>query len=143
MSLYKIVNVWIYFIERYGVADLGDQIENAKSSASFKLTSSFETITKTVLYNDLDRLTAVDSVSEQVFDEDKQSNGSVTTLQTLSNNKENESPISRSPELMKTSKEPTNLTNGIGLLLTYQTRSHEFSTRTVLRIESCAYCLKK
>lgn len=85
----------------------------------------------------------MDSVFEPIGEEDKQSNGSVITLQTLSNNKENESPISKSPELIITSLEPKNPKNGIGFMLTYQTRSHDFSTRTVLRLESCAYCLKK
>lgn len=35
------------------------------------------------------------------------------------------------------------VTNNPKLLLNLQGRQHEFSSRTVLRSESCAYCLKK
>lgn len=66
-----------------------------------------------------------------------QADSAMVTPQRRSMKLQQEYPLPSAPPL----QEVTN--NNPKLLLNLQGRQHEFSSRTVLRSESCAYCLKK
>lgn len=80
-------------------------------------------------------LRGTSKTEQHVDDKGDQCDGSVSTTKISSTYKEN-SP--QSQELIQNSK----LQNDLNLL-NFQMRQHNFSTRTVLRLESCAYCNKK
>lgn len=76
-----------------------------------------------------------DDDNDQKKSEEK-SESSTTTQCTLETIKENQIPVPSAPSLDDT-------TNDHKPMFNFQMRQHEFTNRTVLRSESCTYCLKK
>lgn len=66
----------------------------------------------------------------------EKSESSATTQCTLSTIKENDVPAPSAPTL-------NDIINDLKPMYNFQMRQHEFANRTVLRSESCTYCLKK
>lgn len=66
----------------------------------------------------------------------EKSESSVASHCTLSTIKENEIPAPSAPSL-------NDMINELKPMYNFQMRQHEFNNRTVLRSESCTYCLKK
>lgn len=64
------------------------------------------------------------------------SESSATTQCTLATIKENDLPAPSAPTL-------NDIINDLKPMYNFQMRQHEFANRTVLRSESCTYCLKK
>lgn len=81
-------------------------------------------------------------VAEQPYEQVNRENAKksipdpMVTPQRRSMKMQEEYPMPSAPPLQE-------VTNNPKLLLNLQGRQHEFSSRTVLRSESCAYCLKK
>lgn len=73
-----------------------------------------------------------DSVNKHL----EQSESSATTQCTLTTIKENDCPAPSAPSL-------NDIINDLKPMYNFPTRQHEFANRTVLRSESCVYCLKK
>lgn len=99
-------------------------------------TSTIEAVPTPSLYTQFNRIDA-----EKPYDcadkVDKKTPDSATTTPLRRSMKlQEEYPMPSAPPLQE-------VTNNPKLLLNLQGRQHEFSSRTVLRSESCAYCLKK
>lgn len=90
------------------------------------------------LYPQFDRIDTAEQPYDQVNRDAKKPSDPLVTPQRRSMKLQEEYPMPSAPPL----QEVTN-TNNPKLLLNLQGRQHEFSSRTVLRSESCAYCLKK
>lgn len=83
------------------------------------------------------RIDVAEQPYEQVNRDTKKPSDPLVTPQRRSMKLQEEYPMMPSaPPLQE-------VTNNPKLLLNLQGRQHEFSSRTVLRSESCAYCLKK
>lgn len=97
-------------------------------------TSTIEAVPSPALYSQFDRVDAVDQQNGKNKENKYQDN--VTTPIRHSMKMQEDYPMPSAPPLQELSNNPK-------LLLNLQGRQHEFSSRTVLRSESCAYCLKK
>lgn len=86
-------------------------------------------------YNNLRGTSKAEQHAKHVEAEGDQCDGSVSTIKISSNCKEN------SPQSQEKTKN-LKLQNDLNLL-NFPMRQHNFSPRTVLRLESCAYCNKK
>lgn len=98
---------------------------------------SHETTLNLSFCNDLENVVAIDKLSENDFDNEQQSQNSVIKLQMSSTNRENEK---KSPKLLLSMER---INEHLKLFNNFQKRPHDFITRKVLLIASCAHCLKK
>lgn len=82
------------------------------------------------------RIDITEKPYEQAYRDTIKLPDTLTTPQRRSMKLQEEYPMPSAPPLQEVANNPK-------LLLNLQGRQHEFSSRTVLRSESCAYCLKK
>lgn len=102
-------------------------------------TSTIEAIPDSGLYTQFNRIDAAEKPYDCV---DKDENKMPTSP------KASATPLRRSMKLQDEYPMPSapplqEVTNNPKLLLNLQGRPHEFSSRTMLKSESCSYCLKK
>lgn len=102
-------------------------------------TSTIEAVPTSTLYSHFERIDAPEQPYERATNKENKNtfDNELKTPRRRSMKLQEEIPIPSAPPL----QEVTN--NNPKLLLNLQGRQHEFSSRTVLRSESCAYCLKK
>lgn len=100
-------------------------------------TSTIQAVPNPALYTQFDRIDHTEQPYAQVEKENKKlPDSAMVTPQRHSMKLQQEYPMPSAPPMQE-------VTNNPKLLLNLQGRQHEFSSRTVLRSESCAYCLKK
>lgn len=100
-------------------------------------TSKIEAVPSPGIYSHFNRIDHAEQPYSQARKEEKKMPENVmVTPQRHSMKLQQEYPMPSAPPLQE-------ITNNPKLLLNLQGRQHEFSSRTVLRSESCAYCLKK
>lgn len=101
-------------------------------------TSTIEAVPSPALYSQFDRIDHnVEQPYSQAGKEDKKfPDSAMVTPQRNSMKHTQEYPMPSAPPMQDVTTNPK-------LLLNLQGRQHEFTSRTVLRSESCAYCLKK
>lgn len=113
--------------------------------------STIQTVPNSALYDHFESIgiakqksisnTIIENVKDKSDDDSEtksleKSESSATTQCTLSTIKENDMPVPSAPSL-------NDLINDLKPMYNFQMRQHEFTNRTVLRSESCTYCLKK
>lgn len=103
-------------------------------------TSTIETVPNSALY---DKFRKIDSElpREEVKKNVEMSESTTATTATLTPSKrsldlQEQSPVPSAPTLQE-------ITNNPKFLLNLPIRQHEFNSRTIIRSESCIYCLKK
>lgn len=100
-------------------------------------TSTIEAVPSPALYTQFNRIDAAEKPYDRADRDDRKVPDSATTTPLRRSMRlQEEYPMPSAPPLQEISNNPK-------LLLNLQGRQHEFSSRTVLRSESCAYCLKK
>lgn len=99
-------------------------------------TSTIEAVPNSALYTQFNRIDCAERPYDNVKKDVKKTPEPFTTPQRRSMKLQEDYPMPSAPPLQE-------VTNNPKLLLNLQGRQHEFSSRTVLRSESCAYCLKK
>lgn len=99
-------------------------------------TSTIEAVPNSALYTQFNRIDATEQQYDNVKKDEKKIPEPFITPQRRSMKLQEEYPMPSAPTLQEMSNNPK-------LLLNLQGRQHEFSSRTVLRSESCSYCLKK
>lgn len=104
--------------------------------------STIEAVPSSTLYNHFERIDEPEQPYERAINKEnkKTFESEFTTPRRRSMKLQEEYPIPSAPPLQEVN---SNLNTNAKLLLNLQGRQHEFSSRTVLRSESCAYCLKK
>lgn len=116
-----------------GPIEVSSTIEGTPSSALF---NHFGNIAKQKPYINLERMD-VKTDDDDEHKKSEKSDSTATTHCTLTTIKETEPQVPTAPPLSDdTNSDPAPLYH-------FQLRQHEFTNRTVLRSESCAYCLKK
>lgn len=139
----------LHFTENTSIIDLdgSDQIvATAKitipqGDGPILATSSIETVPNSVLYDKfrkIDNELPLEEVKENV---EMSESATTTTTATLTPSKQSlnlqeQSPVPSAPPLQE-------ITNNPKFLLNLPVRQHEFNSRTIIRSESCVYCLKK
>lgn len=102
-------------------------------------TSTIEAVPDSAFYTQFNRIDAAEKPYDRADkDENKapESPKAYATPLRRSMKLQNEYPMPSAPPLQE-------VTNNPKLLLNLQGRAHEFSSRTMLKSEACAYCLKK
>lgn len=114
-------------------------------------TSTFQTVPNSALYDHFEIIAMAKQKSnsnvdieqaKEKSDDDtdnknsERSESSATTQCTLSTIRENDLHAPSAPSL-------NDIINDLKPMYNFQMRQHEFANRTVLRSESCTYCLKK
>lgn len=99
-------------------------------------TSTIEAVPSPAIYGQFDRIDTIDPPYVNGKENKKMPESATTTPLRHSMRLQEEYPMPSAPTLQEVSNNPK-------LLLNLQGRQHEFSSRTVLRSESCAFCLKK
>lgn len=114
-------------------------------------TSTIQTVPNSALYDHFENIAMAKQKShsnvdieqaKEKSDDDtdnknlEKSESSATTQCTLSTIRENDPPAPSAPSL-------NDIINDLKPMYNFQMRQHEFANRTVLRSESCTYCLKK